>query len=212
MSFRRGVTLIELVVAIAITGAAIASGYQAYATISDRRSVAAARADSTGRAFAVRRLVGSWLANARLTVEEDEVVFRALDRVRSRDQDERPSADLVFLTSARSRVSAHGTMVHLFVAHDSGETGLIAELTEWRGRRAARLLLEPSIDRMSLEFSTGRDVLGGTTSSWVSSTILPVTIRLRFASHGSDTLHRLLRLPLTVRLDATSNMNPGGTS
>lgn len=212
MSNRGGMTLIELVVAIAITVAAITSGYQAYASISDRRSVAAAHADSTVHAFAVRQMLTRWLANARLTIEEDEVVFRALDSVRVHSRDDRADADLVFLTSARSPVSNHGTIVHLFVARDSGETGLIAELAEWRGRRAVRLIVDPSIAGMSVECSATGNSSADATPSWVSSTILPMTVRLRFTARGSDTLPSLLRVPLVIRLDAPSSANPAGVS
>ena len=212
MSNRGGMTLIELVVAIAITAAAITSGYQAYASISDRRSVAAAHADSTVHAFAVRQTLTRWLATARLTVEEDEVVFRALDSVSHHGRDNRIGADLVFLTSARSPVSNHGTIVHLFVAHDSGEAGMIAELAEWRGRRAVRLIVDPSIAGMSVECSATGNSSADATPSWVSSTILPMTVRLRFTARGSDTLPSLLRVPLTIRLDAPSSANPAGVS
>jgi len=212
MSRRRGMTLIELVVAIAITAAAIASGYQAYASISDRRSVAASHADSTTHAFAVRQVLTRWLSNARLTVEEDEVVFRALDSVRAHRRGDRGGADLVFLTSARSQVSNHGTIVHLFVARDSGETGLIAELAEWRGHRAVRLIVDPSIAGMSVECSAMGNSGAEATTSWVSSTILPMTVRLRFTARGSDTLPSLLRMPLTIRLDAPNSVSPAGAS
>ena len=209
MTLRHGMTLIELVVALAISGAAIASGYQAFATISDQRSVAAAHADSMARCFALRAMLARWLSNARLTVEEDEVVFRAVAGPRRGEGDERTSADLVFLTSARSPVSDHGTIVHLFVNRDSGETGLTAELSEWRGRRMARLRLDPSIVGFSVQFASVRGDHADTTSSWVSSTILPASMRLRFASRPSDSLPALLRLPLTIRLDAATGLVTG---
>ncbi len=203
MSRRRaGMTLVELIVALVIAGAAIASGYQAYATLSDHRSVAAARADSIGRAFALRATLANWLTNARLTTEEDEVVFRSVDRPSRLGRDDRPTADLVFLTSADSPVSSHGTVVHLFIARDSEGTGLTAELSEWRGRRSARLQLEPSIDGMSVEFSSSLNGRSEWTSSWVSSTLLPPFARLTFWPRHSDSLAPLLRLPLVVRLDA----------
>ena len=208
MTPRRGMTLVELVVALAISGAAIASGYQAFAMISDRRSIAAAHADSMARAFALRATLARWLSNARLTVEEDEVVFRVVE-ARRRQGDERTSADLVFLTSARSPVSDHGTIVHLFVDRDNGETGLTAELSEWRGQRVARLRLDPAIVGLSVQFTSVRGSRTDTTSSWVSSTILPATMRLRFAPRISDSLPPLLRLPLTIRLDATASLVPG---
>ena len=201
---RGGMTLIELVVALTITGAAIASGYEAYATISDRRSIAAERADSIGRAFALRTMLTRWLANARLTVEEDEAVFRAVDGERRLGRGDPPASDLLFLTSARSPVGNRGTIVHLFVAHDSGVNGLTADLSEWRGRRTARLLLDPSVDGLSIEFSSALGERSAPTTSWVSSTILPATIRLRFSSSRSGALAPLLQLPLTVRLDGSS--------
>jgi prepilin-type N-terminal cleavage/methylation domain-containing protein len=210
MSSRVGMTLIELIVALAITGVAIATGYQAYATIIDRRSSAAAYADSTARAFAVRETLASWLSNARLTIEEDEIVFRAVEGAKRRGAVERGSADLLFLTSARSPVSAHGTIVHLFVGSDSADNGLTAELSEWRGRRVARLRLDPAIAAMAVEFSSARGSRGEMTSSWVSSTVLPPTVRLRFAARVPDSLPALLRLPLTIHLDATRGVNRRG--
>ena len=150
---RSGMTLIELVVALAITGIAVASGYQAYATITDRRSIASERADSIAAAFAVRATLRRWLSDARLTVEEDDVIFRGVDTGRRLGRDEPASADLVFLTSARSPVSSHGTVVHLFVARDSGD-GLVAELSEWRGQGSTRLRLDPRVAGLSIEFAS----------------------------------------------------------
>ena len=201
---RAGMTLIELVVALAISGVAVASGYQAFATMSDHRSVAAERADSIARAFNLRATLTRWLSNARLTVEEDEVVFRGLDAERRLGRGGPPATDLVFLTSARSLVGDRGTIVHLFVAHDSDGAGLTAELSEWRGRRTARLVLDPSIDGLSIEYSSVLGERSDPTRSWVSSTILPAAIRLRFSSSLSGALPPLLRLPLTVRLDGSS--------
>lgn len=212
MILRGGMTLIELVVALVIAGAGIASGYQAYATISDRRSVAAAHADSTARSFAVRAMLANWLSNARLTIEDDEVVFRAVDGARHPGTRERSSTDLVFLTSAPSPVSRHGTIVHLFVARDSGDNGLTAELSEWRGPRLARLRLDPSIEGMSIEFLPATGSRDPAMSSWVSSTILPATVRLRFVARAPDLLPPLLRLPLTIGLDAAHSLNFGGGS
>jgi hypothetical protein len=109
-------------------------------------------------------------------------------------------------------VSNHGTIVHLFVARDSGETGLIAELAEWRGHRAVRLIVDPSIAGMSVECSAMGNSGAEATTSWVSSTILPMTVRLRFTARGSDTLPSLLRMPLTIRLDAPNSVSPAGAS
>ena len=206
-SRRSGMTLIELVVALAITGIAIASGYQAYATISDRRAIASERADAVARAFSLRAMLTRWLSNARLTVEEDDVVFRGVDTERRLGHDEPASADLVFLTSARSPVSNHGTIIHLFVARDSGD-GLIADLSEWRGQRTTRLRLDPAVVGLSIEYTSSIGGRAEPTTSWVSSTILPAAVRLRFLPKGTDTLPALLRLPITIRLEG-NGLRPG---
>ena len=51
---RIGMTLIELVVALTITGLAVGSGYSAYATLADRRIVADRQADDIARTSAIR--------------------------------------------------------------------------------------------------------------------------------------------------------------
>jgi len=209
---RAGMTLVELVVAMTIATAAILSGYRAYAAISDRRLVAIARADAVARAFNTRALLASWLSNARLTIEEDEVVFRSVDDARRRGRDEPPEADIVFLTSAPSPVSRHGTIVHLFVARDSGVHGLTAELSEWRGRRSTTLQLDPSIGGLAIDFASVFGAQQRTASSWVSSTLLPATVRLRFFPRRSDTLALLLRLPLSIRLAASGSSGIEGGS
>jgi prepilin-type N-terminal cleavage/methylation domain-containing protein len=197
---RAGMTLIELVVALVVAGLALASGYQAYATISDRRLVAVTRSDASTRAFNLRTTINSWLSNARLTVEEDEISFTSIDDRKQPDQP--PRADLVFLTSARTSVSNHGTIVHLFVARDSsGGRGLMADLAEWRGRRHVTRQLDPSIGGLSAEFVSSIGNRTEPTSSWISSTILPTSVRLRFLATASDSLEPLLRIPLVVMLD-----------
>jgi len=207
-SKRSGMTLIELVVALAITGIAIASGYQAYATISDRRSIASERADSIAHAFTVRATLRRWLSSARLTVEEDDVVFRGVDTDRRLGRDEPASADLVFLTSARSPVSNHGTVVHLFVARDSGG-GLVADISEWRGQRSTRLQLDPRVVGLSIEFASSVNARSEPTTSWVSATILPVAVRLHFLADRSTMLPPLLRIPLVIRLDGSGRAVAG---
>jgi len=197
---RAGMTLIELVVALVVAGLVLASGYQAYATISDRRLVAATRSDASTRAFNLRTTINSWLSNARLTVEEDEISFRSIDDRKQPDQ--QPRADLVFLTSARTSVSNHDTIAHLFVPRDSSAgRGLMADLAEWRGWRHVTRRLDPSIRGLSAEFVSSIGDRAETTSSWISSTILPASVRLRFLAVASDSLEPLLRIPLVVMLD-----------
>jgi hypothetical protein len=195
-------TLIELVVALTITGFALVAGYSTYGTLADRRAIADKRADSVTQAAAVRATLGAWLANARLTVEEDEIVFRSISGTYRSPNGDMDDADVTFFTSARTPASSRGTIVHLFVGRDTtNERGLIAELSEWRGQRRARLVLEPAVGGLDAKYLSS--VLGRREwlPSWISSTILPAGVRISLTARAGETIAPLLQPPITVSLD-----------
>ena len=199
---RIGMTLIELVVALTITGLAVGSGYSAYATLADRRIVADRQADDIARTSAIRSTLASWIAGSRLTIEQDDIVFRDVDGTRRSLGVAVPDDDLTFFTSARTPVGNHGTVVHLFVDHDSsGDRGLIAELSEWSGGRHTRIQIDSAV--ASLDVSILSSVLGAESwlPSWVSATILPAGVRITLRARAGDSLPPLLRLPITVSLE-----------
>jgi prepilin-type N-terminal cleavage/methylation domain-containing protein len=199
---RSGMTLIELIVALTITGLALGSGYSAYATLADRRITADQRADAVVHAAAIRSALASWLAGARLTLEEDDIVFRSVGGTRRSNAGEMPDNDLTFLTSAGTSVGNHGTIIHLFVEHDStAERGLIAELSEWRGHQHVRIQLDYTTDGLGVSLLSS--VLGTQSwvTSWVSSTILPAGVRVTLSAKPGDSLPTLLRVPITVSID-----------
>ena len=199
---RAGMTLIELIVALTITGLAVGSGYSAYATLADRRMLADHQADIIARTAAIRSTLASWIAGARLTVEEDDIVFRSVGGVRRSLDGSLPDNDLTFFTSGRTPVGNRGTIVHLFVSHDStSEHGLIAELREWSGERYARIQIDSTV--AGLEIALLSTVVGTRSwlPSWVSSTILPAGARVTLLPHPGDSLPPLLRLPITVSLE-----------
>jgi len=199
---RTGMTLIELIVALTITGVALGSGYSAYATLADRRILADHQADAIARTAAIRSTLALWIAGARLTVEEDDIVFRSVGATRRSLTRGLPDDDLTFFTSARTQVGNHGTIVHLFVNHDSaGEHGLIAELSERAGERHTRIQIDSSVAGLAVELLS--NVLGTQSwlPSWVSSTILPAGARVTLLPRPGDSLLPLLRLPITVALE-----------
>src|SRR4051812_6693832 len=100
MRARRGMTLLELTVAMTVTGAALGVGYAGFGMLVDRRMAAANSASEVARATAVRRSLQSWLASARLTIEEDDVVFRAVDGIWRGPNGDLADDDLTFFTSA----------------------------------------------------------------------------------------------------------------
>ena len=199
---RIGMTLIELIVALTITGFAVGSGYSAYATLADRRIVADRQADDIARTSAIRSTLASWIAGARLTIEQDDIVFRSVDGTRRSLDSDTPDDDLTFFTSARTPIGNHGTVVHLFVDHDSsGDRGLIAELSEWPGVRHMRIQIDSTVE--SFDVSVLSSVLGAQSwlPSWVSATILPAGVRVTLRARAGDSLPPLLRLPITVSLE-----------
>jgi prepilin-type N-terminal cleavage/methylation domain-containing protein len=205
MRARRGMTLIELTVSLTITGLALGVGYTAFGTLSDRRMEAAQRADDVARAAAVRRTIANWLADARLTIEEDEVIFRGVDGVRRAPSGDVPDDEITFFTSAPTQLASGGTIVHLHVVRGdsvpAAERGLVADLSGWRDARRQRIVLDTAVTSIDVSFLSS--VLGQRTwlSSWVSSTILPAGGRVTLGATEGRALAPLLALPITVSLE-----------
>lgn len=196
---RSGMTLIELVVGLTITGMVISSGYAAFAMVADRRESADRAASETARAVAVRRTMVAWLAGTRLTVEDDAVVFRGLDsRSGASDADE-----LTFLTTAPTPLGDGGTTIRLHLDRDSTtlSTGLVAELGSFPvALRTATMELDTSVKSMSIRYVSA--MAGNETwlPSWISASVLPRGIEVILGAAPGDTLHPLLSEPIVVPL------------
>jgi prepilin-type N-terminal cleavage/methylation domain-containing protein len=203
---RRGMTLIELTVALSITGLAIGVGYSGFAMLTDRRMEAASRAAETARASAVRRAVQTWLTAARLTIEEDEVLFRAVDGVWRSAAGEVADDDLTFFTSASTPLGDGGTIIRLHVERSdsiaAGQRGLVADLWSPDGTRRLSIVLDTLV--ATLDVSVLSSVLGDAAwqTSWVSSTILPAGVRVRLGdAQERAALTPLLATPITASLE-----------
>jgi prepilin-type N-terminal cleavage/methylation domain-containing protein len=209
---RRGMTLLEVTVALAIAGTALVSGAAVLGFLADQ----SARPATHGivSASAVRTTLRDWLAETRLATEGDaEFRGRPGDpRVSTRRRDE-PTDELTFVTMAPTEVSTTGTIVRLYVAHGDGpglpRHGLLAELTPWRrpGTPATRVL---SHDASSLRVRYLSSLFGqrGWLDSWVSTSVLPAAVEIRIAfdtATTSDTTRAgraLLAEPMTIPLGA----------
>src|SRR5262245_21680223 len=112
---RAGMTLLEVVVGLTVTGLTLAAGYGALGTIVDRRVRADSAMSSIVRAAAIRRTLAAWLDGARIAADEPGPPFRGLDGVR----DGLPDDELIFLTTGASPVSNGETVVRLHVDHDT---------------------------------------------------------------------------------------------
>jgi len=192
----RGMTLLELVVAVTITGLALSAGFGVLAALGDRRDHLDATMDAVAHAATLRAELASWIGGAHLLAEEGGPNFRGLDGVYSR----LPDDELTFLTTAPTPLGTGETIVRLYIDRDSvtPERGLTAAFAEWRGRGWTHLELEPRVAALDARYLSG--VLGEPAwlSSWISTTLLPAGVELRLSALPRDTLPVLLRLPIHV--------------
>ena len=195
---RSGMTVVELIVGLTVTGLAVGAGYSALSTLTDHRGRARDAVSSTARAAAVRRTLVSWLEGAYVVSDEQSPPFQLVDHVsRGRADDE-----VIFLTSALTPLGAGDVVVRLFIDRDerTPERGLAAEFVERYGAETARLELDSSV--VSLDIRCFSEVLGKREwmRTWLSSATIPQGVELRFAASASDRLAPLLRVPVTVAM------------
>ena len=195
---RSGMTLLELVVGLTITGMALSAGYGALASLVDHGDRATRMLDALSRAAAERRALREWLEAARVTVEESGPPFRGLDGIDGR----RPNDELTFLTTARTPLGVGGTVVRLYIDRDTltPERGLVAEFTHWPDRDRQRLEIEPRADALDCRYLTRMLGHAEWLPSWISTTVLPAAVELRLEPAPGDTLPPLLARPLVVPL------------
>ena len=193
---RSGLTLIELLVAITVTGMALSAGYGALSWMTSARQHAEQATDAVWRAAAVRRTITTWLAGATLAVSPDVADFRGVDGEREHVDDDA----ITFRTNATTPLGTAETVVTLVIDHDDAtpETGLIALLEEPHGARRATIVLEPHAVALDAQYLSG--VSGATrwSTSWISTSVLPRGIELTVSAARGDSLPPLLRVPLVV--------------
>lgn len=198
---RSGMTLMELVVGLTISGLVLSVGYAAFHSVLDHRERADEVTGALARAATQRRTLVSWLAGARLTVEEGGPEFRGLDGVEG-EAWRMPDDELSFLTNAPTPLGSGHTIVRLSIDRDEDtpERGLVAELREWRGLRTERVEIEPGAAGLDLQYLSG---IGGERRwlpSWISSSVLPLGVQLSLVPPQGDSLPPMLRLPVLVPL------------
>ncbi len=221
----RGLTLMELMVALTITGLALSVGYAGVSSIADGRARIDETVTQVARELGIRHSLADWIGGARALADEDgsrtnrgfgdqdadvsgepasvfeAPQFRGLDGVyRTVDDDE-----LWFLTASSTPLGRGEFVVRLFVDRDESTPakGLVATMAEWRGARVAQVPIDSSVWGLDIHYHTS--VLGRNRRlpSWVSSTVLPAAVEVRLTGAAGDSLAPLLALPLLVTV-------PGG--
>jgi prepilin-type N-terminal cleavage/methylation domain-containing protein len=208
---KRGMTLLEVIVALAIAGSALASGAAVLGFLADQH--AGSGKQSLVSASAVRGTIRAWTSEARLATEGD-AEFRgrpggasapsATSMRLAEDSD-----DLTFVTTAPTEVSATGTIVRLYVARadSAGGRGLMAELRPWRhAGTPVTLSLAPDAVAMRVRYLSSLYGQRAWLDRWVTTSVLPAALELRIVydsttARGDERAPRaLLSTPILVAL------------
>ena len=197
MICRRGLTLIELLVALAITGLMMGSGYGALSVMVDHRARVMAATDAVASAAAKRRMLTGWLRGARLTIEGD-ATFEGLHGV---DED-RPDDALTFVTNAPTPLGMPETVIHVYIDRDdkTPERGLTVSLADRKGGVTRRIEVDPRATGLDIRYLSGLFGKRAWLESWVSTTVLPSAVTLTASSEQADSLPELLRPAIVVSL------------
>ena len=211
MTVRRGMTLLEVIVALTVAGAALAAGTAVLGFLSDQQMRSGAQAITS--ASAVRTTIRDWTADARLYSEGDAEFRGARHGVRSvsllEPSNSQEDDELTFVTVSPTQVSPSGTQVHIHVlrsADSSGTLGLVADLTPFRRPGApVRVTLMPDATGFRARYLGSVFGHGVWQQSWVSTSVLPAAVELRVlfdsASRAEPTdvaARALLAHPMTI--------------
>lgn len=205
-----GMTLLEVIVALAVAGAALAAGAAVLGFLTDQGSRTGAQ--SIASANAVRTTIREWTSGARLTTEGD-AEFRGgvtATELTVFADDERRNDQLSFVTSTSTEIAPAGSRVRIHMnTGDSIHTrGLVAELTPWR-RSGAPVVVSLAPDATGLRIRYLGSLFGTRVwqDNWVSTSVLPSAVELRilfdtsaFLSSADRAAHALLAEPITVPL------------
>jgi len=196
MRSRSGLTLIEIVVTLVVASLAMASGYAALSMLADRRSETLQTLNRVVAAAELRQVLERWVGGAELTIEGDHVEFRGLDG------HYRGLADdvLVLRTNALTTATEPGSTVRLFIDRNDSTPARGLTVEVWRPREltARYLELDPQVVSLDIRYLSGHLGVREWSTSWVSSTVLPLAAEVKLSSAVADSLAELLRVPILI--------------
>lgn len=206
---RTGMTLMELVVAIAITGMMAAAGAATFSSIIDHRRVIRESTVATERAAALREMIRSWLAAGQVQIQQGGGPRGMGGSARISSRPGVPMGvtaaattgdELTINTTALTPISAASTRIRLFVDGDDNtpEHGLTMEYQGSNASPLQRRQLDSTIGVMTVEFLDNR------TGRWFgasqAATIRPIAVRFAFGAAEQDSIPRILQLPFVIRM------------
>jgi prepilin-type N-terminal cleavage/methylation domain-containing protein len=194
---RDGMTLVEVLVGLTVSSLALTIGFGSLAMVRSTGDRATEALDASIREDAARDILMKWLEGVRL-LPEGAAEFRGIDG----EVEGWGASEVIFLTTAATRVHGRETIVHVFIDRDerTPEQGLVAELRDWRRTRVQRLQLAGGAMGLRARFLSG--VPGDDTwfPSWISTTVLPRGLELWLEARSPEALPTTLRRPLRLRV------------
>lgn len=213
MRNRRGMTLMELIVGLVLTGMMATMGAAAFGSIIEHRRVIQSSTVDMERAAALRETLRLWLADGRVAIQQGGVPRingGAGSATRTSASSSSGTAavsaaaasgdEITFTTSAPNPSMAPSVRIRLFIDADAGtpERGLTIEYQTSAALPLQRLQLDSTIGSMTVEFLDSR------TQRWFASseaaTISPSAFRIALFPPDGATLPAILQLPLIFRM------------
>lgn len=195
---RRGFTLIEVVVGLAVGGIVVLAGFAALAAVQDRSAHAADATTRVLESATIRSTLIHWLSAARLQSGELGVQFEGLDaREHGLEWDE-----LTFVTQADTPVDMPVTAVRLFMDTDpeTPERGLVAELVGRLIDEPIVMELVPDAVGLRIRYLPALDGTVEWAESWAGQGQLPPGIEITLVQDPDAPLAPLLRRPILMAM------------
>lgn len=224
---RSGMTMMELIVGLVLTGVIAAVGATAFYSIIDHRRVVLEASVETERASALRDLLRTWIGSGTIQIQTGgaqggrggaQIGGRVSVTAATIGGTQQPTItaaattgdELTFVTSAMTPAMTPNTRVRLFVDGDPAtpEVGLTIEYQASTATPLQRRQLDSTIVAMTVEF------LDGTMNRWVpyseAATIRPIAARLYFPPVENWYVPELLQVPMHFVLQQTQQQGRGG--
>ena len=210
MRGRGGFTLIELVVALVVTGVVVLAAHTGLATITDGWSRSHRAALPVLNGATARSALEGWLRSA--TFLPGTGPFRGMDVYRAGQS----SDEVTFDAGDCGTLRPGPCRVRLWVDRDpaTSRTGLLAELALMRDSLVAAietLTVAPAVTGLELRYLVPRPRGTAWVDGWESSDVLPRAVQLHLSAleaiqlgpgaAGASRLPPLLQLPVTVPVD-----------
>jgi Tfp pilus assembly protein PilE len=220
---RLGMTLMELVIGLAITGMMAAAGAGAFSSIIDHRRVIREASASIERAAALREMIHSWLVVGNVQIQQGggpRGLTRAIasaarpstgsgNNVAAVSAAQAAGDEVSFTTTALNPSLLAAVRIRLYIDGDENtpEKGLTIEYQPNLQMPLVRKMLDSTIDTLKVEFLDTR------TGRWFraseAATVRPRAVRLTLLGGEHGRLPPILSLPMIFPIGAPSTTQRG---